>query len=344
MRGSTALVLLLICFGCTRDIAHIETVEVLTPGNVAAFTRGSVKTEDEAPAHPLLLTRPYEIGKFEISNRQFAEHFNEAIKKGTVRVIEDELWNAASTRRYLSLKNADGSPIGGLELHTSKLVITKDFITASGKKISAENFPVRGVSWYGACAFCNLLSKAAGFDECYDLETFACDFSKGGYRLATEAEWLYAAKGVREELYAWGSQLREASCNYDAWQSPFSGGPSPTGFFNGETRNGQISIDAASPFKAYDMNGNVREWCNDWYGSDWYRYSPSTDPIGPDIANKIGKGSLPDKKVLKGGSYLSTAAEIRNEARTAAAPDDCSAENGFRIARTLLPATTEQPE
>ena len=130
--------------------------------------------------------------------------------------------------------------------------------------------PVSFVDWYDAVAYCNWLSKKAKLSPCYveKGKLTECDFSANGYRLPTEAEWEYAAKGgllSRGFVYSGSNDPDEV-----AWYDGNSGGEAhPVG----QMKPNELGI--------YDMSGNRWEWCWDWYSEDYYASSPAVDPTGP---------------------------------------------------------------
>lgn len=75
----------------------------------------------------------------------------------------------------------------------------------------------------------------------------------------------------------------------------------------------------------YDMSGNVREWCSDWYAADYYSSSPERDPKGP---------SQGEKRVLRGGSWFLYSKSSRVSNRISRTPDFLNSYNGFRLARS----------
>lgn len=133
-----------------------------------------------------------------------------------------------------------------------------------------DNLPVVLVSWYDAVEYCNKLSEREGLKLCYSGSTdnIQCDFSANGYRLPTEAEWEYAARGGKKSRgykYAGGDSAESIG-----WYSGNSGG-----------KMHEVGTKQPNELGLYDMSGNVSEWCWDWYDYYYYASSPSTDPRGP---------------------------------------------------------------
>ncbi len=155
--------------------------------------------------------------------------------------------------------------------------------------ITGENSPVDQVSWYDMINFCNALSEQEGLAPVFILKGTNVDvnWAANGYRLPTEAEWEYAAKGGNK------SMGYKYSGNYDiegvAWYSR-----------NSLDKTHEVGTKQPNELGIYDMSGNVWEWCWDWYGD--YSSSTQTDPRGPST------GSL---RVFRGGSWDSFAGYCR---------------------------------
>jgi len=124
---------------------------------------------------------------------------------------------------------------------------------------NTDNYPVEQVSWNDIC-------QTGGF-----LENINKLKPKGysGFRLPTEAEWEYACRAGTSTWFYWGNDPEYKIINDYAWYKGNSDSTNPVG------------KKAPNAFGLYDMNGNVNEWCNDWYGN--YSLDMVVDPIGPDV-------------------------------------------------------------
>ncbi len=170
-------------------------------------------------------------------------------------------------------------------------------------KFQARKKPVEQVSWDDVQEFIRKLNRKEGTDR---------------YRLPTEAEWEYAARAGSEDAYCYGDDPDAEQLHKYAWYDKNSGRKTKT--------VGKLKPNA---WGLYDMHGNVWEWCQDLYDSEYdseyYANSPSTNPKGP------SSGSY---RVFRGGSWLNSAWECRSAHRYYYSPDARSYSRGFRLARS----------
>ncbi|MDR0513445.1 MAG: formylglycine-generating enzyme family protein [Treponema sp.] len=132
-----------------------------------------------------------------------------------------------------------------------------------------RNLPVERVNWFDAVQFANARSERAGLAPVYTISGTAVTWNRqaNGYRLPTEAEWEFAARGgiVCRENFTFAGSNNVAEV---AWLMETSGGTThPVGSL------------LPNALGLFDMNGNVYEWMWDWYGP--YPDIAETDPVGP---------------------------------------------------------------
>ncbi len=168
---------------------------------------------------------------------------------------------------------------------------------------SGSNNPVEEVSWHDAIAFCKTLTER---------EQNAGRLPAGArYRLPTEAEWEYCAKGGNKSKgYTYSGS---DSINSVGWYSSNSG-----------SKTHPVGQKQANELGLYDMSGNVWEWCNDWKGS--YSSGSVTNPSG------ASSGSY---RVLRGGSWDDDASYCRSANRLRSEPSSTYYDYGFRVLLVL---------
>ena len=182
----------------------------------------------------------------------------------------------------------------------------QEIIFPQGKR----NHPVVYVNWYSAAAYCNWRSREEGFVPCYEEGNgFACDFSASGYRLPTEAEYEYAARGgIAQAHYPWGNNIDKSLANYDN--------------LIGDTT--EVAIYQPNGYSLYDMTGNVRHWCQDWYQPHAYTESVMSNPrIVQTVTHKI----------YRGGAWGTPADMQRCASRFWILPVNCNPDFSFRCVR-----------
>jgi formylglycine-generating enzyme required for sulfatase activity len=165
--------------------------------------------------------------------------------------------------------------------------------------------PVEDVSWHDAREFCAKLSQ----------------IERAVYRLPTEAEWEYACRaGAQSNNWRFWFAANAGACS-DAICTSCEG---LDGYFwwcgNSEDAVHPVAFKEPSPEGLHDMHGNVREWCEDWYGA--LGESPVVDPQGAETGSA---------RVVRGGSYTSTPRACRAWNREALSPEDHYSNVGFRV-------------
>jgi len=152
----------------------------------------------------------------------------------------------------------------------------------------SDNHPVYYVKWHNAVEFCNKKSDKEGLKHCYfgSGKNIKCDFNANGYRLPTEAEWEYAARGGNNSngyKYSGSNNIDEVSW-YSYWEKPLK-------------KTQPVGNKQPNELGIHDMSGNVWEWCWDWYDEDYYSKSPKNNPNGPSIRDPNMNS------ILRGGAW-----------------------------------------
>ncbi len=229
--------------------------------------------------------------------------------KPTMVKVEGGTFSMGSNQLHYIIRSKDENPIHSVTVSSfsiGKYEVTvaeyKAFCNATNRPMPnswtpsggwIDTHPMANITYNDAVAYCNWLN------DVYD----------GNFRLPTEAEWEYAARGgnkSRGYIYSGSNDLEEV------------------GFYGNNSRGGTHPVGSKKPNELglYDMSGNVWEWCQDWYDETYYSKSPRNNPRGP------SSGSY---HVLRGGAWGLEAVDCRVTTRYESGIDYRNLNRGFRI-------------
>jgi formylglycine-generating enzyme required for sulfatase activity len=317
---------------------------------------------DELPLHDVKIDSFY-MAKTHVTNQQFLSYLNAAFANGLISVRGNVVY---------------GPGIDSVYCYTNKYASYYS-IAFDGKVFSMadfrENHPMVGVRWPGAIAFCNWLSTLNGLEACYNLTSGVCDFTKNGYRLPTEAEWEYAARGGQYNPYynyPWGNNTDgdKTHANWPGSGDPFEGTDTnlypfstPVGFYDGSLKQksdynwpgsatSYQTSNSTNGFGLVDMAGNVWQFVYDWYTANYYSTSPLSNPRGPEAGSAMPDGK--PYKCMRGGNWYNgdivnaiddghSRVSNRNPSyfRGPQDPDHPWYHIGFRVCSNYVKTTTE---
>lgn len=255
---------------------YIEPKLVLVEGGQFIMGNNSRSETEEKPEHVVKVSS-FRISKCEVTVAEFRKFMENS--------------------KYITNAEKDGLSYvwdGVSLIYAMKGVTWKDDVYGK-KRVNEEDHPVIHVSRYDAEAYCKWLSEQTGKK----------------YRLLTEAEWEYAAKGGKRHdkyIFSGGNDIDKVG-----W---YAG--------NSEQRTHPVGKKKPNGLGIYDMSGNVWEWCSDWYGP--YKSDTVTDPVGP---------ASGDNGVLRGGAWRFYDTRTRCTTRRDTQPAFNGSGIGFRIACDL---------
>ncbi|MFA9406979.1 MAG: formylglycine-generating enzyme family protein [Anaerolineales bacterium] len=244
--------------------------------------------------HETMVEYDYEAMVTTVTNAQFADYLNEALKTGTIEIVGDEIVGYYPGDEFHGGRHEEKIAEGDwLHLPLSESGLRIESVDGSFVPLPGyENRPMVHVTWFGAKEYCEFNS----------------------WRLPTEVEWEKAARGTDNRAYPWGDDIGPENANYysshDVFEKTFgkAGDTTPVGLYNGGSYDGFETVDSPSPYGLYDMAGNVWQWTDDVYEGQHYRY-------------------------MRGGSKANYAYNLRVWTRNNATPEYNSPSVGFRCVR-----------
>ena len=201
----------------------------------------------ERPLHYVKITRPFWIGRREVTLAEYRKFMVETGNSNGIRWSDNRC----------PYQSGDGYPITGFKLG------------------QVDTQPVVLVTWFGARDFCDWLTRR---------ERDAGRLPPGyRYRLPTEAEWEYAARAGSATRYPWGDEWQ---CSLGMAENDTGSNESRcSGFYRSRRLPVNATAPAGSfppnGWGLFDTSGNVWEWCHDWFDSAYYGQSPKDNPPGP---------------------------------------------------------------
>ena len=202
----------------------------------------------------------------------------------------------------------------------------KEFSKAAKRKMPAkqswgwnDDFPITNVTWEDAIEYCNWLSKKHGYKPAYSKvgPRYVCNFESNGYRLPTEAEWEYAARGGKKGK---GSKFAGANeLELIAWYVE-----------NSEARPHACGTKYANELGIFDLNGNVWEWCWDFYDENHYMAVKKGLVQDPEFRGP----QRGEKRIVKGGSWDSKVSFCRISNKVATLPGNTYEFYGIRLVQS----------
>jgi len=240
------------------------------------------------------------------------------------RRVDDEALHAVSLSDFL------------LSSHEVSFSEYDAYCAETGREPPGDNgwgrglMPVINVSWYEAVVFCNWLSVREGLDPAYTLSGYQAELVTGanGYRLPSEAEWEYACRAGSTKPFSTGDTITSHQANFDG-TTPYRGA-------NSGPNLGRPVPGGSYPPNAwgfYDMHGNVKEWCWDYYGPYFGPFESALDVR----MNPLGAPSG-QYRVQRGGSWFSPGDQVRSAFRDGSSPETRNTRSGFRLARSVTGA------
>lgn len=277
---------------------------LVPPGEFAMGSNDPESQEREKPVHNVRITRPFYIGEYPVTLAQFTQFVD--------------------ATRHRTDGEARKGGYAGWSLKNGTLTQVQDVDWKSPGFDQSPRHPVVMVSPIDARAYCQWAAQKTG----------------ERLRLPTEAEWEYAARGPASFKYPWGNIWNETLANHADRTLRASGlsfrhtdldltlrYPGYERNDSGNQADGYARTSPVGAFKnacwcgAFDLSGNVWQWCADLMDDNYYASSPGTDPPGPASGGATRRG----------GSWLNDSVNCRATQRFAASPDERDTMTGFRV-------------
>ena len=225
--------------------------------------------------------------------------------------VEGGTFTMGATEEQGSDVDSDESPTHQVTLSSymiGKTEVTQELWEAVLGKSVSQIASELGYRTYGEGA--NYPMYYVSWEDCQEFITKLNALTGKNFRLPTEAEWEFAARGGSNSQgykYSGSNTIEDV-----AWYSP-----------NSSNTNHPVATKAPNELGIYDMSGNVWEWCNDWYSSSYYTSESQINPTGP------GSGSA---RVYRGGSHYNSARYCRVSNRDIGSPTRRCGNCGLRLA------------
>ncbi|MFY9225967.1 MAG: formylglycine-generating enzyme family protein [Blastocatellia bacterium] len=255
---------------------------------------------DDGPEH-LTIVNSFEISKYPITNKEFRQF--------------------ATVAKYKTEAETNPTDFERKNKISWQAFATKD----------RDNHPVVWISYNDVKAYCAWLNKVVknppvkqsveSEDEDGEITQTIMEVTHP-YRIPTEAEWEYAARGnLKGQPYPWGAEADKQKINYN-----FDSRPNTIQAAKQYIK--AVGYQPPNSFGVQDLVGNVAQWCYDWYDESFYEYSP--EPPLKAYGPLEGK-----ERVVRGGSWIDELGGCRVSSRQSAAETTRTAQVSFRILRVI---------
>jgi len=249
-----------IFYGTEDDTDYVWPVR---ERNMVSIPGGTNSGTDPDYGFYSLTVDSFYMDRREVTNDEMVRVMQWAYDNGKLEVISGSVKNALGDKQEL------------LDLNDSHSRITWGGEKFGIKSSKGSGYPCVEVTWFGAAAYCNYRSEMEGRTPCYNLSDWSCNTSANGYRLPTNDEWEYAARGgVSSNRFPFGDTIQHAKANYKSTSDDYTYDTSATRGYHPDYDDGEYPytspVGSFSPngYGLYDMAGNVWEWCNDASGSN----------------------------------------------------------------------------